>query len=380
MGVCNSTNEKPNKPNVVQIKVKKNKKDSSSSQTKTSISTKDKLSDYIIPSNLSIRSPLSQKYKLSNEFLGRGASGIVSEGTDQSGQKYAIKTINKLSLKSIEVLVKEVEISLSLNHPHIIKYYEVYEDLKSVSVVMDLAEGGDLFDFILKSPDGRLSDEVTLELMIQILETMDYLHNEKKICHRDIKPENFLIIIEDSKPNIKLIDFGFATYLKEGVAMNDYLGTPQYTAPEIINREPYDEKVDLWSIGILLFNMLTGCQPFTSESYVPIEEQVCSKIIPFEAIENRHLKNLCYNLLERDPSQRYNAKRALNYAYEIRDIFQKEKAKNEFDKLAKDKDGKVAYDEIISHYNIEGKISTFDYVDFNQFYNCVSNGTFKVNF
>ena len=301
---------------------------------------------------------------MSNEFLGRGASGIVSEGTDANGHKYAIKTINKLSLKYPDVLVKEVEISMSLHHPHIITYHEVYEDLKSVSVVMDLAEGGDLFDFILKSPEGKLDDEVTLDLIIQILETMKYLHNDMKICHRDIKPENFLITIENSKPEIKLIDFGFATYIREDKKMNDYLGTPAYTAPEMISREPYDEKVDLWSIGILLFNMLTGCQPFSSDSYVPLEEQVCNKIIPFEAIDNKYLRTLCYNLLERDPSQRYSAQRALSYAYDIRRKMEKQTE-------AETKKEEESSEEKLKLGENQG---TFDFVEVNQLCSCVANG------
>ena len=362
MGVCNSINEKDNKPKVVNARSKR--QDTSMSQTKTSFSTKEKMGDYIISPNIAIHTPLSKKYKMSNEFLGRGASGIVSEGTDANGHKYAIKTINKLSLKYPDVLVKEVEISMSLHHPHIITYHEVYEDLKSVSVVMDLAEGGDLFDFILKSPEGKLDDEVTLDLIIQILETMKYLHNDMKICHRDIKPENFLITIENSKPEIKLIDFGFATYIREDKKMNDYLGTPTYTAPEMISREPYDEKVDLWSIGILLFNMLTGCQPFSSDSYVPLEEQVCNKIIPFEAIDNKYLRTLCYNLLERDPSQRYSAQRALSYAYDIRRKMEKQTE-------AETKKEEESSEEKLKLGENQG---TFDFVEVNQLCSCVANG------
>lgn len=281
--------------------------------------------DYLLSSKIANRGDINLKYKIQHEFIGKGSSGIVSRGTDANGKEYAIKTINRLTLVFPESLVKEVEISLSLNHPHIIKYYEVYEDLKSVSVVMDLVEGGDLFDYILNQPDGKLSEENSLDMLIQILETLHYLHEEKKIAHRDIKPENFLVSEKEGKGYIKLIDFGFADYIKEGGKFKDYLGTPAYQAPEIINKEPYDEKVDIWSTGVLFFNMLTGCQPFNSNDYIPIEEQITDKSIPFDAIENDRLRELCVSLLERDPGVRYSAKRALATAYEIRDELKNKK-------------------------------------------------------
>ena len=355
MGICNSSSEKDNKPR--KINVKKNCNQSSS--TKVSESNKDK-DDYILSSQLAIHSPLSNKYTISSEYIGKGASGVVSEAFDKFNQRYAIKTINKLSVKFIEVLVKEVEISMSLNHPHIIKYYEVYEDLKTVSVVMDLAEGGDLFDFILKGDGGRLDDDTSLNLIIQILETIDYLHNTKKVCHRDIKPENFLITINNSEPNIKLIDFGFATYL-DGTLMNDFLGTQQYTAPEILNRELYSEKVDIWSVGVLLFNMITGCQPFTTDSNIPIEEQILSKEIPFEAIENEGLQKLCRGLLERNPEKRFDAKKALDTAVELRDRTKKVQLRLEEDDL----------------YNNETKKGTFDFIPFGQVNTCITGPNIK---
>ena len=249
---------------------------------------------------------------------------------------------------------------MSLNHPHIIKYYEVYEDLKTVSVVMDLAEGGDLFDFILKGDDGRLDDDTSLNLIIQILETIDYLHNTKQVCHRDIKPENFLITIDNSEPNIKLIDFGFATYLN-GTLMNDFLGTQQYTAPEILNRELYSEKVDIWSVGVLLFNMITGCQPFTTDSNIPIEEQILSKEIPFEAIENEGLQKLCRGLLERNPEKRFDAKKALDTAVELRDRTKKVQLRLEEDNL----------------YNSETKKGTFDFIPYGQVNTCITGPNIK---
>ena len=326
MGVCDSTNNK-NRRNRHESNVKENKetasKNDSIAKTGTSSSNHSKQKEFILPEKFTIHSDIREKYSLATEFLGQGASGTVFEATDKEGKKYAIKSINKFALENVDDLVNEAEISINISHPHIIKYYELYEDLKTVSFVMDLVEGGDLYDFILKSPEGKLDDSVALELTIQILETLDYLHNEKGICHRDIKPENFLVQIEDSKPQIKLIDFGFATFINPDIPLTGYMGTPIYMAPEILSKEPYSEKIDLWAVGIILFNMLTGCQPFRTHSITPIEDQVINETIYLNGIENERLRNLCMNLLEKDALQRFSTKRALSYAYDIREKMNK---------------------------------------------------------
>ena len=320
MGICQSSNNSSTKNK----KIGENKeidepKDTSITKARTlSTAASKNNKDYIFSESFVNHSDIKSKYSLSTEFLGQGSSGTVFEATDVDGKKYAIKSINKFSLENVDGLIKEAEISLNISHPHIIKYYEIYEDLKTVSFVMDLVEGGDLFNFILKSPNNKLDDDVALDLIIQILETLNYLHNEKGICHRDIKPENFLILIENSKPQIKLIDFGFATFIDNKKQLFDYLGTPVYMAPEIVGKEPYDEKIDLWAAGIILYNMLTGCQLFRTHSKTTVEDQIVNETIYLGAIENDSLRNLCSNLLEKDPTQRFSAKRALSYANDIR--------------------------------------------------------------
>ena len=269
MGSCGSTNEKDNKTRVIRVNRRPDKGVEG---------------DYIVPENLANHNDINKKYKLSNAVMGEGATGTVCEGIDKEGNHFAIKRINKMKIKDRNILYNEATISLKVDHPHIIKTYEVYEDLKTVSFIMDIIDGGDLFDFITKSPEGKLTDENALNLLIQVLETLYYLHDEMNICHRDIKPENFLVeILDNGEPSLKLIDFGFACEIKDN--LKDYLGTPTYTAPEIIKREFYNEKVDIWSTGILFFNMLTGCQPYNSNDYIPLDEQVLNKSIPFGKIE-----------------------------------------------------------------------------------------------
>ena len=160
-------------------------------------------------------------------------------------------------------MANEVRIGLKMHHPNIVGIKEVYEDMKKISLVMDYCDGGDLLNFITKSPHEKLDDMYTIDIITQILEALNYLHNEVEICHRDLKPENCLICFNGNNeaPLVKLIDFGIATYIYNGEKMKEKIGTVNYMAPEIFSKPSYNEKIDLWSAGIILCNMTTGCEP-----------------------------------------------------------------------------------------------------------------------
>ena len=357
MGTCYTTNGKKRSNKIIKINHRKEENIEG---------------DYIVPEHLANHNDINKKYKLSKGVVGEGATGVVCEGVDKTGNHYAVKRINKMKLKDRKILYNEATISLKVDHPHIIKTYEVFEDLKTVSFIMDLVDGGDLFDFITQSPDGKLTDEDSLNLLIQVLETLDYLHEEMNVCHRDIKPENFLVqVLDNGEPNLKLIDFGFACEIKPG--LRDYLGTPTYTAPEIIMRDEYDEKVDIWSTGILLFNMLTGCQPYNSNDYVPLDEQVLNKSIPFGKIENEKIKDLCKKLCVKDPVKRLNAREALELAYDIREEIEKNELHEQFDQLDSKKTGKLPLYTLRSHFKLDLSDEKDDnkLIDFEQFYTMV---------
>ena len=247
MGICESDNINNNFYNKVRVDGE----------------VKDLSKDYLLGESIKI--PIKTKYKLEEIKIGRGSSGQVLLGFDKEGRAYAIKVIRKKLILNGQLLANEVRIGTKLNHPNILGIKEVYEDMKTISIVMEYCESGDLFDFIMNSPQKRLDDFNTIDLLIQILSSLDYLHNVLKICHRDLKPENFLISInEQNRPILKLIDFGLATYICRGEKMKGKIGTTMYMAPEILKNEPFNEKIDVWSAGIILFNMMTGCEPFAS--------------------------------------------------------------------------------------------------------------------
>jgi len=308
MGICESDNINNNFYNKVRIDGE----------------VKDLSKDYLLGESIKI--PIKTKYKLEEIKIGRGSSGQVLLGFDKEGRAYAIKVIRKKLILNGQLLANEVRIGTKLNHPNILGIKEVYEDMKTISIVMEYCESGDLFDFIMNSPQKRLDDFNTIDLLIQILSSLDYLHNVLKICHRDLKPENFLISInEQNRPILKLIDFGLATYICRGEKMKGKIGTTMYMAPEILKNEPFNEKIDVWSAGIILFNMMTGCEPFASGNEKFKQYQIINKPINFDVIKNDYLRELCQEMLEKDPEKRLDAATSLEKA-----IIIKRKIFNEF--------------------------------------------------
>ena len=267
---------------------------------------------FILSPNISRREDINRYYDIKQKVLGEGASGVVCIG-EKNGVQYAIKKIRKDKIKSFKPFISEAEISLQLKHENIITYYEIFEDSEYISYVMDLGEGGDLFDFIVGCPLGHLPADIVIDLLIQIFGVVDYLHSVKGIVHRDLKPENFMIKINSyNKPQIKLIDFGFATYIpKNGEKLREYLGTREYAAPEILEETGYREKVDEWAIGVIMFNMLTGFEPFKGETPSEIKDSVLYATIKFDKIEDVDLREICSKLLNRFVAKRITCKEAL---------------------------------------------------------------------
>ena len=275
--------------------------------------------DYLLPVHLAKRCDLSKYYKISGKIIGEGASGQVCIG-EKDNKKYAIKRIRKDKIKIPNQMIVEAEISLNIKHRNIMNYIEIFEDLKYINCVMELAEGGDLFDFILNHPLGHLPDDIAIDLLIQIFEVLDYLHTEKNIIHRDLKPENFLVYIdENNNPILKLIDFGLATYIpKDNKKLNEIVGTRAYSAPEVIEKCGYSEKIDEWATGVIMFNMLTGYEPFVGKTPSQLKDNIRFSRIKFELIKNEELRDLDKKLLNRYVQKRISAKEALEVINNIK--------------------------------------------------------------
>ena len=173
MGVCDSSKENFDFGNRVKIDGE----------------IKDLRTDYLLET--SNKMPIKSKYKIIDSQIGHGSFGKVSTAVDESGKIYAIKTIKKKKISKGQLIANEIRIGTKMHHENVLGIKEVYEDMKNISLVMDYCEGGDLFDFVTKNPQGKLDDINAIDILIQILKAINYLHNVVKICHRDIKLEIF---------------------------------------------------------------------------------------------------------------------------------------------------------------------------------------------
>ena len=201
------------------------------------------------------------------DILGGGQFGTVRVGERKSGthiKKYAIKTITKkkLSSKDIQNLTNEVQILSSLDHPNIIKLEEAYQDQFYLHIVTELCEGKDVLNQCHFKDN--LSENNVCLLIFKLVSAVRYLHN-MNICHRDIKTDNIMFSSRDFKSEIKLLDFGLSKKFKPGEKMKEKTGTPFYICPEIIIGE-YDEKCDMWSIGVMTYLLISGILPYYTES------------------------------------------------------------------------------------------------------------------
>ena len=252
-----------------------------------------------------------------------------SDNDNKEEQKYAIKVINKNSYNNNNLLQNEILISLFLNHPGVVKTYEIFEDEEKIYFVMEYINGLTLGEFITKY---KLNIKIIKKILYQILNTMTYLHNNIKVCHRDLKSNNIMIYFDKNKDiKIKIIDFGFSCYIKNNNKMNEILGTINYSAPEII-KGCYNYKIDIWSIGIILIDMLLGYNYYEKKfkefiknnnkdkdiinqnKYKYLSNIILNENIIFEEITNdENLKKLLSLLLNKNPKKRINAIDALEF-------------------------------------------------------------------
>ena len=261
---------------------------------------------FILPPNITIYDDVTKKYNIYQEEIGTGITAKVFLATNSNGEKFAIKRIIKSKIYDRERIIREAEISMRLKHKNILNYYEIYEDNFYISYVMEYGTM-DLFDFISKCPLGKFPDKVAIDLLIQILNAIIYLH-ENSIIHCDIKPENFIVVFDKTNnPIVKLLDFGNAIFKNKYKIKSQYFkGTEFYKAPETFGNSVFNEKVDEWGVGVIMYIMLTGGVPF--EEGGNMENNIKNKKINFEKISNQKLREINEKLLCRDFEKRISAR------------------------------------------------------------------------
>ena len=175
------------------------------------------------------------------------------------GKLFAIKQLDKDRIKEngidYNIVLREINTHFKLIHKNVARLYDYYEDKKAFYLILEYVENGTLFNKIQKS--NGLSEEKALKCFVQVSSAIYFLH-ENKLIHRDIKPENCLI---DKYDNVKLCDFGWTVEVLKGERVT-FCGTYEYMAPEIIKEVPYNESIDVWSLGILLYELIHSFSPF----------------------------------------------------------------------------------------------------------------------
>lgn len=271
--------------------------------------------------------------------LGEGSFGKVKLAYHTTtGQRVALKIINRKTLAKSDMqgrIEREISYLRLLNHPHIIKLYDVIKSKEEIIMVIEYA-GKELFEYIVQN--GRMKDDQARRFFQQIIAAVDYCHSHK-IVHRDLKPENLLL---DDQLNIKIADFGLSNIMSDGNFLKTSCGSPNYAAPEVISGKLYaGPEVDVWSCGVILYVMLCGRLPFDDESIPALFKKISKGIYTLPHDLSSGAKNLLTRMLVVNPLHRIT----------IHEIMEDEWFKVEF----------PAY--LIPSNNNENKILTTDDID-----------------
>ncbi|XP_078076859.1 serine/threonine-protein kinase 33 isoform X1 [Mustelus asterias] len=257
--------------------------------------------------------------------LGQGSYGVVIEATHNgTGKKWAIKKVNreKAGSSGVKLLEREVSILKLVDHEHIIHLEEVFETPKRVYLVTEVCEGGELSTILHRKK--RLSEKETRHVIRSLASAIAYLH-KNDIVHRDLKLENILVKNNESnseidmKLNIKVTDFGLSVQ-KGGVGSDKMLqatcGTPLYMAPEVLSAHQYTQQCDTWSIGVIMYTLLSGDPPFVANSEEKLAELINKGELRFDDSILQELsdgaKDVLTRLLKVDPAHRITANELLD--------------------------------------------------------------------
>ena len=238
------------------------------------------------------------------KVLGEGAFGKVKLAVhNHSRLKVAIKILVKNNIKTEndrKVVSKELQILKILRHPYIMQLYEILEDENCLYLVTEFAEKGNLLDYIYNRT--RINESTACKFFQQLIDGIDYLH-KINVVHRDLKPENLLL---DERENVKMADFGLSNVYKDGERLRTACGSPAFAAPEMIRFGRYHPAgVDVWSAGVILYCMLAGYLPFSSDDTQDIYKKIVKGKFTIPKFFSLEATDLINRILVTTPSKRY---------------------------------------------------------------------------
>ena len=255
------------------------------------------------------------------EKLGNGKFGLVKLGINKhTKEKVAIKIMNKKKMDSsdIELMRTEIEILKICQHPNIIRLYDIFENIDYIYIIMEYCPGGDLFSY-LEQRKFKISEERAAIIMNKICEAVFYFQSYFGVIHRDLKPENVLLTSSSDDSDIRILDFGLSKISTPNEKCTEPYGTLTYCAPEIILDEPYNKEVDMWSIGVMTYLMISGRLPFNGEDENKIAREIVFNEPDFNAECWKKVSKECISfikqLLEKNAKKRMVIGNALKHPW-----------------------------------------------------------------
>ena len=269
-------------------------------------------------SSVAIMSEFEDDYTIIKN-IGKGNYASVYLAQDlETRKEFAVKIIHKEEMqkksRGIDAVISEIEIMRKLNHPGLVALHRIYENDEFVYLILDFAEGGDLFHRIQKKE--KLSEAIAANLITNLLEGLRYLHS-LNIVHRDIKPQNILLLSNEVDFDLKICDFGLACLEGNDQALR--CGSPGYMAPEILNKRSYNTKVDIFSAGIILYIILSGRAPFygTNSNEILVKNKECRLQFHGRCWGQVSQEGIDFllKLTDPDPNSRFSAEQALRHPW-----------------------------------------------------------------
>ncbi|KRW99678.1 Protein kinase-like domain [Pseudocohnilembus persalinus] len=215
-------------------------------------------------------------------------------GTGSFGEMDLNTMVSQQELKGLEL---ETKTQITLDHPNIVKLFDVFVENDKLYMVMEWIKNGNLYSYLFKKK--TFSEQEAFKYFFQTCMAFEYVH-QRDIVHRDLKPENILL---DDDYNIKLCDFGWCSENIEQ-QRNTFCGTLEYMAPEIIFQKPYDYKIDIWALGILLFELTHGHAPFKAKQYKEIKQKLTIGEVKFSSVLSHGCRSLIASILQSNPKRR----------------------------------------------------------------------------
>ncbi|XP_063067940.1 serine/threonine-protein kinase SIK1-like [Engraulis encrasicolus] len=234
--------------------------------------------------------------------LGKGTFAVVKLARHKvTKTQVAIKIIDKTRLdpSDLKKINREVQIMKLLNHPHIVKLYQVMETKDMLYIVTEFAQNGEMFEYL--TTVGRLTEADARRKFWQIVNAVEYCH-QRRIIHRDLKAENLLL---DKNMNVKLADFGFGNFYNQGELLSTWCGSPPYAAPEVFEGKPYEgPQIDIWSLGVVLYVFVSGALPFDADNLHLLRQKVTEGRFRVPFFMSRDCENLIRRMLTVNPAKR----------------------------------------------------------------------------